>query len=102
MNILLVEKVGGSFHLALGNAYTFNEYAGNPVKVDNGNRSLDHWDITTMLIGKQGVIELDGKPIMKDGLFLDPKLDILNRGWAAIPEDKRPDYWKSYKGPKIS
>jgi aminopeptidase len=101
MNTLLVEKIGGSFHLALGNAYTFNEYAGAPVKVDNGNRSLDHWDITTMLIGKKGRIELDGQAIMEDGKFLDPALEVLNTGWAHIPEKDRPAYWKDYKGPQL-
>lgn len=101
MNTLLVEKIGGSFHLALGNAYSFNEYAGKPVKVDNGNKSLDHWDITTMLIGKEGRIELDGVTIMKDGKFLAPQLKVLNEGWAAIPKSSRPDYWKHYTGPKL-
>lgn len=101
MNILLVEKIGGSFHLALGNAYSFKDYVGTPVKVDNGNRSQDHWDITTMLIGKKGRIELDGKSIMEDGRFLDPALKVLNEGWAAIPTKDRPPYWKTYKGPKL-
>lgn len=101
MNTLLVEKIGGSFHLALGNAYSFTDYVGTPVKVDNGNKSLDHWDITTMLIGKQGTIELDGKAIMENGKFLDPKLQVLNDGWAAIPVNERPDYWKSYTGPNV-
>ncbi|GEM_PF-596789 len=101
MNILLVEKIGGSFHLALGNAYSFKDYVGTPVKVDNGNRSQDHWDITTMLIGKQGQIILDGTPIMKDGKFLAPELAVLNEGWAALPVNQRPAYWKNYKGPKL-
>lgn len=101
MNTLLVEKIGGSFHLALGNAYTMSAYEGTPVKVDNGNKSLSHWDITTMLIGKEGTIELDGKLIMKDGKFLDPKLEVLNKGWVAIEQSKRPDYWKNYQGPNL-
>ena len=98
-NGLLVEKIGGSFHLALGSAYTMTDYMGAPVYVDNGNRSKDHWDITTMLYGAGGVIYLDGKKVMENGYFLDERLDVLNRGWAAIPETKRPDYWKSHPTP---
>src|SRR5690606_26445570 len=97
-NGLLVEKIGGSFHLALGACYTMKEYAGKPVNVDNGNKSSLHWDVTTMLHGKGGRIYLDGKMIMDDGKFIGPQYDVLNRGWAAIEENKRPAYWKNYKG----
>lgn len=93
-SILLSEKIGGSFHVALGDAYTMTDYMGDPVVVDNGNRSQLHWDITTMLFGKEGAIILDGKPIMQDGLFLDPALDVLNRGWQAVPFDARPPEWQ--------
>jgi aminopeptidase len=78
VNSLMVEKIGGSFHVALGNAYTFTDYLGVPVHVDNGNRSKIHWDITTMLVGKQGCIYLDGTAIMENGKFIDPRLKILN------------------------
>ncbi len=78
VNSLMVEKIGGSFHIALGNAYTFHDYLGTPVHVDNGNRSKIHWDITTMLVGKGGRIYVDGTPIMENGKFLDPRLHILN------------------------
>lgn len=78
VNSLLVEKIGGSFHVALGQAYTYTEYLGEPVKVDNGNRSQIHWDITTMLVGKEGRITLDGEMIMENGKFTDPALSILN------------------------
>lgn len=77
-SILLAEKIGGSFHVALGDAYTYTEYMGTPVKVDNGNRSRLHWDITTMLWGKNGKIYADGEIIMDDGKWLDPHLSILN------------------------
>lgn len=93
-NGLLVEKIGGSFHLALGRCYTMTDYEGDPVRVDNGNDSALHWDITTMLWGKQGRIELDGTAIMEDGKFVDPALDVLNRGWAAVDEGKRPQWWR--------
>lgn len=93
-SILLSEKIGGSFHVALGDAYTMTEYMGDAVVVDNGNRSHLHWDITTMLIGKAGRINLDGIDIMADGLFTDPALDVLNRGWQAVPFDQRPAEWQ--------
>lgn len=93
-SILLSEKIGGSFHVALGDAYTMTDYMGDKVRVDNGNRSHLHWDITTMLIGKRGCINLDGEDIMIDGLFTDPALDVLNRGWQAVPFDQRPPEWQ--------
>jgi len=94
-NGLLVEKVSSSFHLALGEAYQITNYLGKPVHMNNGNDSLDHWDITTML----GDMYLDGQAVMKDGKFLDPELDVLNRGWNAVPVEERPDRWKDYAGP---
>lgn len=96
VNGLLVEKVGGSFHVALGQAYTNTDYLGIPVQINNGNKSVLHWDITTMLIGHGGRIYLDGDVIMEDGLYVDPKLDVLNRGWASIPRAERPAYWQDY------
>lgn len=101
LNSLLVEKIGGSFHIALGKPYSFTEYEGEPVKVNNGGDSNLHWDITTMLHGKQGRIYLDDRLVMDNGKWLDPKYDVLNRGWAAIPEENRPDYWKGYNGPEV-
>ncbi|QQG37058.1 MAG: aminopeptidase [Micavibrio aeruginosavorus] len=103
MNGLLVEKIGGSFHLALGRPYSYKEYGGRPVKVDNGGQSDLHWDITTLLHGKGGCIYLDDRKIMDNGVWISKKYDVLNRGWESIPRDKRPDYWKDYynkpKGP---
>ncbi|MCM2344515.1 MAG: aminopeptidase [Alphaproteobacteria bacterium] len=96
MNGLLVEKIGGSFHLALGRPYSYKEYGGQPVKVDNGGQSDLHWDITTLLHGKGGCIYLDERKIMDNGVWISPQYDVLNRGWEAIPHDKRPDYWKDY------
>jgi len=77
-SILIAEKIGGSFHVALGDAYTMTEYGGDTVNVDNGNRSKLHWDITTMLLGKQGKIYADDEMIMDDGRWLDPALAYLN------------------------
>ncbi len=95
-NTLLVEKIGGSFHLALGRAYSLTEYEGVAVNVDNGNRSIDHWDLTTMLYGCGGKIYVDGAEIMRDGRFLASELEVLNRGWASVPPEKRPSYWQHY------
>lgn len=103
MNGLLVEKIGGSFHLALGRPYSYKEYGGTTVKVDNGGQSHLHWDITTLLHGKGGCIYLDNRQIMDNGVWINPKYDVLNRGWESIPRDKRPAYWRDYynkpKGP---
>lgn len=93
-NTLLVEKIGGSFHVALGAAYSLTEYEGEPVKLDNGNKSALHWDITTMLQGKNGRIYLDDKLIMDNGKFLDAKYRVFNEGWKAVEESKRPLYWQ--------
>jgi aminopeptidase len=94
-NGLLVEKISSSFHLALGEAYQITNYLGKEVHMNNGNDSLDHWDITTML----GNMYLDDTIVMKDGVFLDPELDVLNRGWNAVSVDERPEQWKDYAGP---
>lgn len=78
VNGLLTEKIGGSFHFALGTCYKFTDYMGTPVKVDNGNTSAIHEDMTVMLFGKQGRAYVDGELIMDDGRFLDPRLAVLN------------------------
>lgn len=96
---LLNEKVSGSFHVAFGASYDVSlDEQGRPVKVFNGNESALHWDITTMLYGRNGAIEIDGVPIMQNGLFLDKELDVLNRGWDAVPVDQRPEHWRDYSG----
>lgn len=82
LNGLLNEKVGGSFHITPGRAYSFTKYQDQDVVVDNGNRSQVHWDIAVpMLPGYGGgEVRLDGRPIQVDGRFLDPALAVLNRG----------------------
>lgn len=70
-NILFDEKIGGSFHLTPGQAYSV---------VPNGNDSQVHWDlvhIQTEAFGG-GKIFFDGKLIRENGLFLDEELAILN------------------------
>ena len=79
-NGLLVEKIASSFHIALGSCYTYDNYLGTPVKLDNGNFSKGglHWDITTMLLGKNGTIELDGTLVHSNGHWLIPGTSILD------------------------
>lgn len=80
LNTLYVEKVGGSFHIALGRAYTYTEYAGRPVHVDNGVKSANHIDLTRLMLPQfgGGKVIVDGKVIQQDGRFVDRRLAILN------------------------
>lgn len=91
---LLVEKVGWSFHMAVWAAYEYKEYDGNPVNLDNWSRSDIHWDLTTMLRGKESKMTLDGEIIQKNGKWLDAKLKVLNEWWGALDTEKQPDRWK--------
>jgi aminopeptidase len=59
-NILLDEKIGGSFHMALG--------AGYP-ETGSKNRSAIHWDMICD-IRKDSEILADGEPFYKDGQFV--------------------------------
>lgn len=84
-NGLFAEKKAGSFHVALGECYTFDEYAGKPVNVDNGNHNADiHWDIAVSMVPKRdgngggGRVVVDGKVIQQNGNFVDPALAVLN------------------------
>lgn len=72
-NTLFDEKVGGTFHLALG--------AGYP-ETGNANESGLHWDMVCDL-REGGTISADGEVFMKDGLF-------LKEGWPA-PETSQSD-----------
>jgi aminopeptidase len=67
-NILFDEKIFGSIHLALGNAYR---------RCDNRNRSSIHWDLVKIL-GAGSRVSFDGTPIMVDGRFVHPALRALN------------------------
>ncbi len=85
-NPLLNEKVGGSFHMAMGHCYSHTEYAGDQVNVNNGNteeKTSLHWDLTILMHSKAdgsggGRVVVDGESIQQDGKFIDPALDILN------------------------
>jgi aminopeptidase len=58
--ILFDEKIGGTFHLALGNAY--------PV-TGGTNRSAIHWDLICDL-RQGGEIRVDGELLVRDGRFV--------------------------------
>lgn len=81
---LLDEKVGGSFHFALGHCYdNVQDQNGNLIKINNGNtqsKTSLHWDLSLLMHQKYGggQVILDGKVIQKNGEFLDPELSILN------------------------
>ena len=80
LNGLYVEKVGGSFHLALGSAYLYTTYADRPVVLNNGVESANHEDLTRMMLLSYGggKVLLDGEEIQKNGIFVDERLAILN------------------------
>ncbi len=60
-NLTFDEKIGGTFHVALGSSYP--ESGGK-------NKSGLHWDLVCDL-RQGGVVEMDGKPISKNGRFLN-------------------------------
>jgi aminopeptidase len=62
-NILFDEKIGGTFHIALGKGYP---------ETGNSNQSALHWDLVTDL-RHSGRVFLDGKLISEKGRFLDPQ-----------------------------
>lgn len=70
-DILFDEKICGSFHLAMGQAYG---------EADNGNKSALHWDMVCIQRKDYGGGEIyfDGKLIRKDGLFIPKSLQKLN------------------------
>ncbi len=61
-NTLFDEKIGGTFHLALGAAYP-----------ETGGKNVSglHWDLVVDL-RKGGEVYADGRLILRDGRFLDP------------------------------
>jgi aminopeptidase len=68
---LFDEKVGGTFHLTPGKAYT---------NADNGNKSGVHWDIVCdqRESAGGGAIHFDGRLIRKNGIFVVDELAQLN------------------------
>lgn len=67
-DILFDEKIRGSLHLALGEAYE---------EADNGNRSQIHWDLVLMQ-EPGGEILFDDVVIRRDGRFVLAELEGLN------------------------
>ncbi len=82
LNPLFVEKVGGSFHIAIGEPYKMTKYAGRDVHLDNGVESSHHIhiDLTRMMTQKYGggKVVLDNEVVQENGVFADPRLTILN------------------------
>ncbi len=68
---LFDEKVGGTFHLTPGKAYS---------NADNGNRSGVHWDIVCdqRESAGGGEIYFDGRLVRKNGIFVLEELAGLN------------------------
>lgn len=85
-----LEKIGGTFHFALGYALEDNELSWKDQKahVDNGNRSIVHMDVVIPLMPQTGggKIWLEGKEngkkirkvLLEDGRFKGQKLSVLN------------------------
>lgn len=71
LDILFDEKIGGSFHMAIGNSYD---------EAFNGNKSANHWDLIQMQDASHGGGEIwfDEVLIRKDGRFMLPELECLN------------------------
>jgi aminopeptidase len=70
-DILLDEKIAGSFHFTPGQAYE---------TADNGNRSQVHWDLVCIQRPEYGGGEIyfDGRLIRKNGRFVIKELQGLN------------------------
>ena len=69
-NTLFDEKIGGTFHAALGAAYP---------ETGGKNKSGLHWDMVCDL-RKGGRVEVDGKVILENGRFLNAKFPQPSRG----------------------
>ena len=71
LDILFDEKIGGSFHMAIGNSYDV---------APNGNTSAVHWDLIQMQDKDHGGGEIyfDDVLVRKDGEFVLDSLKALN------------------------
>lgn len=66
-NILYDEKIGGTFHIALGKAYP---------ETGNSNESALHWDLITDM-RNDAWMKADGELFFKDGAFVEPSITRL-------------------------
>ncbi len=68
---LFDEKIRGSVHMALGNAYA---------EAPNGNRSAIHWDLVLIQTPAHGggALFFDDRLVRLDGRFVVPELEPLN------------------------
>ena len=70
--------------------------------LQNGNQSEAgvHWDLTTILRGKNGTIEVDFEDgagyqtVQSNGDWLVEGCEVLNQGWGVLPEEAQPAWWK--------
>ncbi|MGI8907474.1 MAG: aminopeptidase [Candidatus Sumerlaeaceae bacterium] len=71
-DILFDEKIAGSFHMAMGQAYD---------EASNGNKSTIHWDMVCIQRPEYGGGEIyfDGELVRRNGMFLPKELQGLNR-----------------------
>lgn len=71
LDILFDEKIAGSLHMAMGNAYD---------ECNNGNKSSLHWDMIQIQTPERGGGEIwfDGKLIRNNGRFIPKVLRSLN------------------------
>ncbi|MBI2922390.1 MAG: aminopeptidase [Planctomycetes bacterium] len=85
LDILFDEKICGSFHMALGNAYE---------DAFNGNTSKIHWDLVQIQTPEMGGGEIwfDGVCIRRNGRFVIEELECLNpeRLLGTAPEKTSP------------
>ncbi|MBU1931167.1 aminopeptidase [Patescibacteria group bacterium] len=63
LNTLFDEKIGGTIHLALGNAYLDKEGGGT-------NKSAIHWDLVKDMRQPNAKVLFDGKPVLVNGKIL--------------------------------
>lgn len=63
LNTLFDEKIGGTIHMALGNAYPDKEGGGT-------NRSAIHWDLVKDMRLANHQVLFDGQPVLKEGKIL--------------------------------
>ncbi len=73
LDALFDEKIAGSLHMALGNAYD---------ECFNGNRSSIHWDLVHIQRPERGGGEIyfDGELVRRNGMFAPTALRGLNPG----------------------